>query len=70
MPNFNGIEYRKLLTDVIIINKCPYCNKKFLNKNSYRNHILGGYCINCDIKTGKSIDIEIPLDWLGGNNDT
>lgn len=66
MPIFKGIKYREPLTDVMVVSRCPYCNKKFLNKKSYRNHILGGYCLNCDVKTGKSIDIEIPLDWLGG----
>lgn len=64
MPIFKGVKYREPLTDVMIVIRCPYCSKKFLNKNSYRNHILGGYCLNCDIKTGKSIEMEIPLDWL------
>ena len=65
MPKFNNIDYKELLTDVQVVYSCPYCNKQFFNKNSYRNHIVKGYCTMCDIKTGKSIEIEIPLDWLG-----
>ena len=26
--------------------ECPYCSKKFFNKNSYYNHISKGYCTN------------------------
>lgn len=64
MPVFNGIKYREMTTDIIVVHMCPYCGKKFLNKNSYRGHIVGKYCQYCDIETGKSIFTEIPLDWL------
>lgn len=66
MPKFNNVNYKELLPDIQVIYRCPYCDKPFLNKKSYRNHILGEYCINCDIKTGKSLDIEIPLEYLKG----
>lgn len=66
MPKFNKVNYKEVLTEVAVIHRCPYCSKQFFNRKSYRNHILGGYCINCDIKTGKSIDVEIPLEWLKG----
>lgn len=70
MPKFNGIKYKETVKDIVVIDVCQYCSKKFLNKKSYRNHILGGYCFNCDIKTGKSVDIGIPLEWLeGGSNE-
>lgn len=66
MSKFNGVEYDEPLTDIEIITVCPYCHKKFLNKKSYRNHIVKGYCIMCDTKTGKSLaeETRIPLDLL------
>ena len=69
MPKFNGVNYKKTIQDAIIVDECPYCCKKILNKKSYRNHIVGGYCTMCDIKTGKSIELEIPLNCLKGEND-
>ena len=61
MSKFNGIEYDEPLTDIEVITICPYCSKKFLNKQSYRNHIVRGYCSMCDIKTGKSLSEEIKI---------
>ncbi len=66
MPKFNNVNYKEIIQDVQVVYKCPYCNKTFLNKKSYRGHIVKGYCLMCDVKTGKSINIEIPLEWLGG----
>lgn len=69
--NFKGIQFDEPLTDVSIISICPYCNKRFLNSNSYRNHVLKGYCPLCDSKTGKYLgnDIKILLNLLGGRKD-
>lgn len=64
MPKFNGINYKELQTDVIVVYRYPYCSKKFLNKKSYRKHIIGGFCPLCNVKTGKSTEISIPLEWL------
>ncbi len=66
MSKFNGVEYDKPLIDIKIITVCPYCYKNFLNKKSYRNHIVKGYCTMCDIKTGKSLakETRIALDLL------
>ena len=50
-----GIETKKPIEENITIYKCPYCHKKFFNKNSIRNHITKKYCqylfIDFEIKT-------------------
>lgn len=66
MPRFNNINYKELKKDIQIVFRCPYCGKTFLNKKSYRGHIIKGFCTMCDIKTGKSIEIGIPIELLGG----
>lgn len=42
----NGLEVKKPIEEQTIIYHCPYCNKRFLRKSSYYNHISKKYCWN------------------------
>ena len=66
---FNGIKVKSTYTDIEVIQRCPYCNKKFLHKNSYRNHILGDYCKMFDLEKQESLDktVYIPLNHMGSD---
>ena len=41
-----GLEISPIIEELATIYRCPYCNKKFFNKNSIRNHIEKKYCMN------------------------
>ena len=49
----NGIEVNDVIEEKTTIYRCPYCNKKFLNKNSIYNHIAKNYCYNFSFKFQK-----------------
>ena len=41
-----GLEVKNPEEIQTTIYQCAYCTKKFLNKNSYYNHIAKKYCLN------------------------
>lgn len=45
-----GIEVKQPKELKTIIYQCPYCSKKFINKNSYYTHIDKAYCWHFDIR--------------------
>ncbi len=51
------------MIEKLTIYKCPYCNKKLINKNSYYNHISKKYChqyyTDFEIETKKYKDNQI-----------
>lgn len=51
-----GIELEKIIEEQSIIYKCPYCNKKFINKNSIYNHLSKKYCYSFNIDFAKIQD--------------
>lgn len=40
----NNLTVESPIEEKTIIYRCPYCSRKFLSKNSYRNHIIKDYC--------------------------
>lgn len=67
-----GIKVDDLVEEKATIYKCPYCTKKFINKNSYYNHLNRNYCysfdINLQIKTNqfdnKEITAQEYYEWM------
>ena len=47
------IEVEDVIEEKTTIYRCPYCNKKFLNKNSIYKHIAKNYCYGFDFKFQK-----------------
>lgn len=45
-----GIEVDNPIEIQTTIWECPFCLKKFINKNSYYNHIAKDFCINIPFK--------------------
>lgn len=45
-----NIKIDDVIKEEATIYKCPYCDKKFLNKNSIYNHISKNYCYNFNFK--------------------
>lgn len=45
-----NIEIENVIKEETTIYKCPYCNKKFLNKNSIYSHISKNYCYGFNFK--------------------
>ena len=45
-----GIEVEQPKELKTIIYQCPYCSKKFINKNSYYTHIDKSYCQYFDMR--------------------
>jgi len=43
-----GLQVKDIIKIPSTIYLCPYCGKKLLSKNSYRNHLIQGYCLNYD----------------------
>lgn len=48
-----GIRVDDVVEEKTIIYKCPYCDKKFLSKNSIYNHISKNYCYEFSFKFQK-----------------
>lgn len=48
-----SIKIENVIEEKATIYRCPYCNKKFFNKNSIYNHIRKGYCYCFDFKFKK-----------------
>ena len=67
-----GIKVDDLIEEKTTIYKCPYCTKKFINKNSYYNHLNRNFCysfdINLQIKTNqfdnKEITAQEYYEWM------
>ena len=48
-----GIEVENVISKQSIIYECPYCTKKFINKNSYYTHLDKKYCRSFNIEFEK-----------------
>lgn len=70
-----GIQVDNLIEEQATIYQCPYCTKKFINKNSYYNHLDKKYCyyfdIDLQIKTNqfdnKEITAQEYYEWMLAN---